>query len=408
MAISTPVATTTATEPERPEVIVVDHVTKRFTVRKDNTIRERIVTLGRAGRKHRQDFWALDDVSVTIRAGSTVGLIGQNGSGKSTLLKAIGGIIQPTSGTVSRRGRLAALLELGAGFHPDLSGRENVYLNASLLGLSRKQTDERFDDILAFSGIGDFIDTQVKFYSSGMYVRLAFAVAVHTDPDVLLVDEVLAVGDEAFQRKCLDRIRTFQEAGKTIIIVTHSLSQVQEMCDRVVLLNKGKVLHDGDPIGAVSMFRDVLEERRAGELSKDVAVGRGTVLGATVHAEGKGTRDGVYPGDDLVVDMEFEHLDGVTDWEAAVQINNTAGQVVFGTTTGIMGVHLPPLHGRKKLRIRIADTAFGTGKYFINVSMMDSAGRHLHDLPECDSFEVPAFGNAVGTVYAEPSLEDVD
>ncbi|WFR66535.1 ABC transporter ATP-binding protein [Curtobacterium flaccumfaciens] len=183
MAISTPVApSTSGAATDRPDVIVIDHVRKRFVVRKDNTIRERIVTLGRAGRKHRQDFWALDDVTVSIQAGTTVGLIGQNGSGKSTLLKAIGGIIQPTSGTVARRGRLAALLELGAGFHPDLSGRENVFLNASLLGLSRKETEERFDDILAFSGIGDFIDTQVKFYSSGMYVRLAFAVAVHTDP----------------------------------------------------------------------------------------------------------------------------------------------------------------------------------------------------------------------------------
>jgi ABC-2 type transport system ATP-binding protein len=395
MAISTPLAPSTEhLQEERPDVIVIDHVRKRFVVRKDNTIRERIVTLGRAGRKHRQDFWALDDVTVTIKAGTTVGLIGQNGSGKSTLLKAIGGIIQPTSGTVSRRGRLAALLELGAGFHPDLSGRENVFLNASLLGLSRRQTEERFDDILAFSGIGDFIDTQVKFYSSGMYVRLAFAVAVHTDPDVLLVDEVLAVGDEAFQRKCLDRIRSFQEAGKTIIIVTHSLSQVQEMCDRVVLLNKGKVLHDGDAVEAVSMFRDVLEERRHDELSQDVAVGRGTVADLLART--------------LAVDMEFEHLDGVEDWEAAVQVNNAGGQVVFGTTTGIMGVTLPPLHGRRKLRIRIADTAFGTGKYFINVSMMDSAGRHLHDLPECDSFEVPPFDHAVGTVFAEPSLEDVD
>jgi len=409
MAISTPVAPTTAGETaERPDVIVIDHVRKRFTVRKDNTLRERIVTLGRAGRKHRQDFWALDDVTVSIQAGSTVGLIGQNGSGKSTLLKAIGGIIQPTSGTVSRRGRLAALLELGAGFHPDLSGRENVYLNASLLGLSRKQTDEKFDDILAFSGIGDFIDTQVKFYSSGMYVRLAFAVAVHTDPDVLLVDEVLAVGDEAFQRKCLDRIRTFQEAGKTIIIVTHSLSQVQEMCDRVVLLNKGKVLHDGDPVQAVSMFREVLEERRQGEFSTDVAVGRGKVIGASVHVDGKQPRAEVMPGDDLVVDMEFEHLDGIADWEAAVQINNAGGQVVYGTTTGIMGLELQPLHGRRKLRLRIADTAFGTGKYFINVSMMDSAGRHLHDMPECDSFEVPGFEHAVGTVYAEPSIEELD
>ena len=155
-------------------------------------------------------------------AGSTVGLIGPNGSGKTTLLKLIGGILQPTTGTVEHRGRLAALLELGAGFHPDLTGRENVYLNASILGLSRKQTDKYFDAIVDFSGIEQFIDTQVKFYSSGMYVRLAFAVAVHVDPDVLLVDEVLAVGDEPFQRKCMDRIRQFQHEGRTIVLVTHS------------------------------------------------------------------------------------------------------------------------------------------------------------------------------------------
>jgi ABC-2 type transport system ATP-binding protein len=409
MAISTPVApSTSGATAERPDVIVIDHVRKRFVVRKDNTIRERIVTLGRAGRKHRQDFWALDDVTVSIQAGTTVGLIGQNGSGKSTLLKAIGGIIQPTSGTVARRGRLAALLELGAGFHPDLSGRENVFLNAALLGLSRKETEERFDDILAFSGIGDFIDTQVKFYSSGMYVRLAFAVAVHTDPDVLLVDEVLAVGDEAFQRKCLDRIRSFQEQGKTIIIVTHSLSQVQEMCDRAILLNKGKVLIDGDPVEAVGAFRDVLEERRQGETNRDVAPGRGRVLSATVSAVGKPHGADVSPGDDLEVIAEFEHDDGIDNWVAALQINSSAGQVVYGVTNTTLGIDLGLLHGRRRFKFIVRDVRFGSGKYFINVSLIDSAGRHVHDLPECDAFDVPFYPRAVGTVYAVPDLEELD
>lgn len=219
---------------DRPDVIIIKDVSKRFVIRKDNSLKERMITFGRMGRRHREDFWALNNVTATIKAGTTIGLIGHNGSGKSTLLKVIGGIIDPTSGSVSRRGRVAALLELGAGFHPDLTGRENVFLNAAILGLSRKVTEERFDDIVAFSGIADFIDTQVKFYSSGMYVRLAFAVAVHTDPDILLVDEVLAVGDEAFQRKCLDKIRSFQEEGRTIILVTHSLGQVAELCDRAI------------------------------------------------------------------------------------------------------------------------------------------------------------------------------
>jgi len=225
-------------------VVEISDVSKRFVIRKEKSLKERLVNFGRSN-LHKEDFWALRDVNLTIDAGTTVGLVGPNGSGKSTLLKTIGGIIQPTTGDVRLRGRLAALLELGAGFHPDLTGRENVFLNAALLGLSRQQTEKYFDAIVDFSGIEPFIDTQVKFYSSGMYVRLAFAVAVHVDPDVLLVDEVLAVGDEPFQRKCLDRIRAFQHEGRTIILVTHSLETVAEMCDRAVVLERGRVLAVG-------------------------------------------------------------------------------------------------------------------------------------------------------------------
>jgi len=391
---------------DAPDVIVVEGVSKRFTVRRDNSLKERLVTLGKMGRRHRQDFWALNDVDVTIQAGTTVGLIGQNGSGKSTLLKAIGGIIQPTSGTVSRRGRLAALLELGAGFHPDLTGRENVFLNAALLGLTRHETEERFDDILTFSGIGDFIDTQVKFYSSGMYVRLAFAVAVHTDPDVLLVDEVLAVGDEAFQRKCLDKIRSFQAEGRTIIIVTHSLAQVQELCTRAIFLNKGTVMFDGEPNDAVAMFRDLLEDRRQTEAEEahDPVVGSGHVTRVTAVAAGRGAGSTVLPGDDLEITMEFEHESGMDEWTAALQINSASGQVVYGTTSKRMGIDLPRLQGTRRLRFVLKDVAFGEGKYFVNASLMDPRGVHVHDLPQGASFDVPAYALAVGTVHAEPEL----
>ncbi len=242
-----------------PDIVQLEAVTKRFRVRKDNSLKDRIVHLGKLGKAHRQDFYAVDSISFSIEAGTTVGLMGANGSGKSTLLKLIGGIVTPTSGTIRHRGRMAALLELGAGFHPDLSGRENVYLNAAILGLSHAEVDERFDDIVAFSGIGDFIDTAVKFYSSGMYVRLAFAVAVHTDPDILLVDEVLAVGDEAFQRKCMDRINQFRDEGRTIVLVSHSAQQVAEMCDRGIVLKDGEVVFDGATNEAISALRDVLE-----------------------------------------------------------------------------------------------------------------------------------------------------
>ena len=327
----------TATYPplSAPDVIRVSDVSKRFTVRKDSSIKERIVTLGRAGRRHKQDFWALRGVSLDIPAGTTIGLIGHNGSGKSTLLKAIGGIIQPTSGSVEQRGRIAALLELGAGFHPDLTGRENVFLNASVLGVSRETIEAQFADIVAFSGIGDFIDTQVKFYSSGMYVRLAFSVAIHTDPDVLLVDEVLAVGDEAFQRKCLDKIRSFQEEGRTIIIVSHSLGQITELCDRAVLLNAGEIVFDGDPMTAVAQFRDLLEDRRqqeeesAGDVEADVDPKITAVALDVLDGNPAGE---ALPGSALriTVDVSFPHP--VDRWRCAIQIDSTLGTAIFGTS----------------------------------------------------------------------------
>ena len=247
-------ATTHTKSPDQPVVIRVKNVSKRFVIRKDKSLKERLVNFGRS-RRYKEDFWALRDVDLEITAGTTIGLVGANGSGKSTLLKAIGGIIQPTSGSVERRGRLAALLELGAGFHPDLTGRDNVYLNASILGLSRQQVDQYFDSIVDFSEIGEFIDTQVKFYSSGMYVRLAFAIAVHVDPDILLVDEVLAVGDEPFQKKCMDKIREFQGEGRTIVLVSHSSAQIKELCDRVVLLSHGDVTFDGPAPAGIKALR---------------------------------------------------------------------------------------------------------------------------------------------------------
>jgi ABC-2 type transport system ATP-binding protein len=221
-------------------------VSKRFTSyhRRSTSLKERMV---RRNKVVGEDFWALRDIDVSVGHGETVGLIGANGSGKSTLLKMLAGILRPTSGEVQVNGRIASLLELGAGFNGELSGRDNVYLNASLLGLTRRETDRLFDDIVAFSELENFIDNAVKHYSSGMYVRLGFAVAVHVDPDVLLVDEVLAVGDEAFQKKCLDQIAAFQADGRTILFVSHSLDLVEKICDRSLVLDHGRLLYDGSP-----------------------------------------------------------------------------------------------------------------------------------------------------------------
>ena len=216
------------------------------------SLKERILRMGHGTA---EPFVALRDVNLEIAAGQTIGLIGHNGSGKSTLLKILTGILRPTTGTVEVNGRVSSLLELGAGFNGELSGRDNIYLNASLLGLSRKETDGLFDSIVEFSELAEFIDNPVKHYSSGMYVRLGFAVAVHVDPDILLVDEVLAVGDEAFARKCLDKIAEFQREGRTILFVTHSLSLVDEICDRGVVLDHGRVVFDGDPQFATGTLR---------------------------------------------------------------------------------------------------------------------------------------------------------
>ena len=393
---------------DRPDVIVLDDVTKRFVIRKDNSLKERFVTFGRAGRRHREDFWALRGVTARIKAGTTIGLIGHNGSGKSTLLKVIGGIIDPTSGSVARRGRIAALLELGAGFHPDLTGRENVFLNAAILGLSRKETEERFEAITDFSGIGEFIDTQVKFYSSGMYVRLAFAVAVHTDPDILLVDEVLAVGDEAFQRKCLDKIRSFQQEGRTIILVTHSLGQVMELCDSAILLNRGEVVYQGEAHEAVARFRDILEDRRIDELSKHSdptrTVKQPRIVETTVHAVGREKGERVEHGDDLVIRTTFEHPGLSPKWIAAIQVDNASGQVVYGTRSDLIGTELPQFDGMYTVEFTLRNVWLGTGNYFVNVSMLDESNRHLADHPQAVSFNVAYYPKATGTSYLEPEL----
>lgn len=234
--------------------VVVDDVHKDFKLRHTHSIKETFV----AALKRKPlttDFHALDGVSFEIGAGESVALLGFNGSGKSTILKLISGVLTPDEGKVLTRGRVAGLIEVGAGFHPDLSGRENIYLNAAILGMTKKETEERFDEIVEFSEISQFIDTEVKHYSSGMFLRLAFSVAIHTEVDVLLIDEILSVGDEPFQKKCLARIRTLHEQGKTLVVVSHDLDMVSSLCDRGILLRDGKVLFDGASGDAVAKMR---------------------------------------------------------------------------------------------------------------------------------------------------------
>ena len=250
--------------------IEVADVSKRFRVyrEKPTSLKQRILS----GRTRAEDFWALREVSFEVVTGGTLGLIGNNGSGKSTLLKVIAGILRPTEGLVRERGRIAGLIELGAGFHPELTGRENVYLNASFLGLSRAETDRVYDDIVGFAELEDFMDTAVKFFSSGMLVRLGFACAVHVDPEIILIDEVLAVGDEGFQARCLDKVRSFQREGRSIVIVSHALDQIRQLCDQAVMLDHGQVRAIGAP-------DDVVREMRLTILHHDLEFAGGRIEG---------------------------------------------------------------------------------------------------------------------------------
>jgi len=356
--------------------IEVADVSKRFRIYRDKptSLKQRVLS----SRSRAEDFWALRDVALDVGQGSTFGLIGHNGSGKTTLLKCVAGILRPTSGTIRQRGRLAALLELGAGFHPELTGRENVYLNASFLGLSRRQTDAAFDDIVAFAELEDFIDNEVKFYSSGMLVRLGFAVAVHVEPDVLLIDEVLAVGDEAFQAKCLDRVRAFQREGRTIVLVTHALDTVIEICDRAAMLHHGELHAIGMPADVVREMRYVLlgvtdpnfvpeEGTREAEIaevqivrpngSSEGAILRGDPLTIVIDVRQN------EPLDDL--DVDFAVLDGATN------------HAVLDARTSRAGLDLGRFE-KKRVRFRIEAFPYEPGKYWVTVGLSNRTTGHLY------------------------------
>ena len=361
--------------------IEIEHVSKVFRLfrEKPSSLKARLIS----SRSRAEDFWALRDVSFEIREGESLGLIGHNGSGKTTLLKVIAGIIRPTEGVVRSRGRLAALLELGAGFHPELTGRENVYLNASFLGLTRRDTDRVYDDIVDFAEIADFMDNQVKFYSSGMLVRLGFAVAVHVDPEILLIDEVLAVGDEAFQAKCLSRIREFQRDGRTIVLVTHALDTVSQVCDRAVMLEHGTLYASGNP-------RDVVREMRYALLSDDPSfvAEEGTreveLAGVSLIREDGTTERPVRLGEDLTIQIDARANQSVHDLVASFQVLDSAN---LGVVEGREPIG--SIAGKKRIRFVLRDLSLVPGRYFVTVGLeAGESGRLLHVQTQRYWFEV--------------------
>jgi ABC-2 type transport system ATP-binding protein len=356
--------------------IEVADVSKRFRIYRDKptSLKQRVLS----SRSRAEDFWALRDVALDVGEGSTFGLIGHNGSGKTTLLKCVAGILRPTSGTIRQRGRLAALLELGAGFHPELTGRENVYLNASFLGLSRRQTDAAFDDIVAFAELEDFIDNEVKFYSSGMLVRLGFAVAVHVDPDVLLIDEVLAVGDEAFQAKCLDRVRAFQREGRTIVLVTHALDTVIEICDRAAMLHHGELHAVGMPADVVREMRYVLLGVTDPNFVPEEGTREAEIAEVQIVRPNGSSEGPILRGDPLTIVIDVRQHEPLDDLDVDFAVlDGATNHAVLDARTSRAGLDLGRFE-KKRVRFRIEAFPYEPGKYWVTVGLSNRTTGHLY------------------------------
>jgi ABC-2 type transport system ATP-binding protein len=360
--------------------IAVEDVSKRFRLYHDRnqTLKAAVV---RGHRARYEDFWALRHVSFDIERGETFGIIGPNGSGKSTLLKCLSKILRPEEGRIEVRGAMSSLLELGAGFHPELSGRENVYLNAAILGLTRKQVDARFDEIVDFAGLERFIDMPVKNYSSGMYVRLGFAVAINVDPEILLIDEVLAVGDETFQRKSAEKISEFRDSERTVVIVSHGLGQVRSLCDRVAWIEAGKVVKVGPAPEVVDAYTGDTHEDRDTTATGATRWGTGEVRIGEVEllgADGQPARH-IRSGDRMVVRVAFSAPRPVRDPIFGVSIEHVDGQLVAGTTTLRQGLTISAVHGPGEVEVVIPALPLAEGTYDLSVAIVDRTEKNPYD-----------------------------
>jgi len=319
------------------EVSRVSKIYRRFSHRKQFATLKSALLSRSLIKNLRPDetFTALNDVSLRVPRGTTLGVIGRNGSGKSTLLKLVAGITKPSSGTVTVDGRISALIELGAGFHPEISGRENVFINGIMLGLTRREVTQRFDEIVEFAEMKEFIDAPVKTYSSGMYMRLGFAVAIHVDPDVLLVDEVLAVGDEGFTHKCLDKFGEFKRRGKTILLVTHSLGMVERFCDEALWLDAGRIKGSGDPKRIVGAYITDVEQREEKELAATDAKARQSASAAIVSPD--------EPASAVLPDTPMETATGPADMFRATE-GRWGSREIEITDVALLGPDGQPAH----------------------------------------------------------------
>jgi lipopolysaccharide transport system ATP-binding protein len=385
--------------------IEVDHASRRFRVypQEARTLKELVVSRRRA---RGTDVWALRDVSVDVQPGEAVGLVGRNGSGKTTLLKLIAGIMKPTSGQVDVGGRVGSLLELGAGFHPDFTGRENVYLNGSILGLTRSVVREHMDEIVAFAGLEEFVDLPVRTYSSGMAMRLGFAVAAHLDVDVLLLDEVFAVGDEEFQRKCFGKIFEFKQRGGTIVFVSHDASAVERLCERTVLLRGGNVEFDGPTHDAILRYHRLLaaerdpEERGAG--LREWGSGEARISDVElVDADGEPRRQ-FLAGEPLTLRLRLATDLALDPPRLVYELRGESGLLLAVNVLDTAEVGWVQAPGELLVRFDVGRLPLADGRFVLRLGLSDPAGGRLyHQLDEAASFLVHPGGDEGGLLRLE-------
>jgi ABC-type polysaccharide/polyol phosphate transport system ATPase subunit len=388
----------------KPGEIEVERATRRFRVypRETRTLKDLVVARGHT-RGH--DVWALRDVSVHVDPGSAVGLVGRNGSGKTTLLRLLSRIIKPTSGHVAVGGRVGSLLELGAGFHPEMSGRENVFLQGSIHGLRRATIREKLDEIVAFAGLERFIDVPVRTYSSGMYMRLGFAIASHIEADVLLLDEVFAVGDEAFQRKCFGKIFEFKQRGGTIVFVSHDAAAVERLCDRAVLLKEGSVAFDGPTHEAIVHYRRLLagerepEERGAG--LKEWGSGEARLADLRLVGPEGGERQQFLAGEPIAVTLDVVAEQPLEAPRLAWELRDDGALLVASGSQPLseLGWHAP---GRLALRFEIEQPPLADGRFHLAFALGDADGERLyHRLDDALTFVVVPLSGDRGLLRLE-------
>lgn len=374
-----------------------DHVSKYFTLDRSRprSIQELLLHRRKPPQGH-EKLRVLKDVSFSLDPGTTTGFIGVNGAGKSTALKLISGIIKPTSGMITTKGRIGALLELGAGFHPDLTGRENVYLNAAILGLDRLYVNRIFDKIVAFSELDDFIDAPVKHYSSGMYIRLGFSIAVHTEPEILLIDEVLAVGDTAFQHKCLERISTLRREGVTIVLVTHDLNSVQTLCHSAIWFSDGQIAAQGNSRDVTLDYLSYVAEKEE-HIRQEAEASTSTVIsGRKKDKARRGTRrveivqvdlldsqlrtsSSFRTGDEMILRIHYHARDPVQEPTFGMAVFHETGIHVSGPNTFFGNMHIDCVHGHGYVDYRIPKLTLLDGGYDISVAVHEKSDAEMYD-----------------------------